>query len=220
MTMKKRSRNVRRRGTTLLEVTLSGALLTIVTGSAVVASRLAQDAYREETVVAELDELADVALDRIAERLRPANLGAIFPVATPGSFSDWIDFETVPLPGDDSEPESLVLESDPADPDDGIDNDGDGLVDERYLVWYENRNVAGERKRILTKWVAENLAGEIANNLIDDNENGLIDERGLAFEFQERHIVLHLTLEKPGPDGRIMRTTVERSVALRNTTTP
>ena len=43
---------------------------------------------------------------------------------------------------------------------DGVDNDGDGLVDEGRVVWIQNRGVLGERRAVLCNWVSETLLGE------------------------------------------------------------
>ena len=42
-------------------------------------------------------------------------------------------------------------------------------------------------------------------------------ERGVSFEFQEGRIVFRMTVERPDKNGYVVRRTVERTVALRNT---
>jgi len=207
-----------RRGALLVEVVLAAALLALVSGSAVLLTNVMRRSYRTEFTVNLVTENVDTAMSEMVSRLREADLDAVFPAAAPGAFSDWIDFERVVLPGfPAATPESFVLEADPNDPDDGVDNDGDGRIDERFLVWYENRGLVGEKRRILSKSVAEDLAGEIPGNLLDDNGNGVADEKGLCFEFQEGRIVVHLTIEKVDAFGSLVRRTIERTVALRNT---
>lgn len=46
-----------------------------------------------------------------------------------------------------------------------------------------------------------------ANNGIDDNGNGLIDEGGLAFEVVGRELRMWLALQRPGPGGSVIAET-------------
>ena len=109
----------------------------------------------------------------------------------------------------------IVLEYDPNELDDGIDNDGDGLVDEGQVVWIENPGVPGERRVVLCRGVPEDLEGEI-QNLLDDNGNGLIDERGFSLDVQGQVLTMRLTLQALDPAGRLLTKTVQSSVRIRN----
>mgnify|MGYP000916787162 FL=1 len=66
-----------------------------------------------------------------------------------------------------------------------------------------------------TRASAKFLEGEISNG-IDDNGNGLIDERGLSFEVQGKMVVIRITIEKPGPEGTLSTKTLETRVTCRN----
>lgn len=208
-----------RSGAMLLEALIATGMLVLFAGGALMTGQMANQSYRTEAVSAELDRRAVEAASEVAEHLRPADLGGVVPVATPGTFANSIDFQRVDLPGTipPSQPESFVFEADPGDPDDGVDNDSDGMVDEHRLVWYLNRGTATERTRVITSSVAEDLEGEIPGNLLDDNGNGLVDERGVAFEFQDGRIIFRMTLQRVDQDGFVVRRTIERTVALRNT---
>ncbi len=216
--MKARNTN-RRRGAALLQTALSLALLAVFLGSALVAANGSRQSYRSASVQVDLGRATRDTVEEVVERLRPADLGAVFPAAAPGTWTEFVDFQRFDPPGaaQPSPPESFVLESEPDDPEDGVDNDGDGLIDEHQLVWIESRGTPQERTRVLTRHVAPTLEGEIPWNLIDDNENGLIDEPGACFEFQEGRIVFHLTLERLGTQTAPVVRTVRRTVALRNT---
>jgi hypothetical protein len=63
--------------------------------------------------------------------------------------------------------------------------------------------------------VREALEGEAFNGL-DDNGNGLVDERGLAIELDGDVLTVHLSLERRGPDGAPIVRTQQTSVRLRN----
>src|SRR5262249_20398121 len=148
--------------------------------SAFLAIEASSRSYHDETAGAHLDFLAHEALDDVAERLLAADFTSLTPppVAPPGSAST-VDFQCDrgfqngavvwgPV-------ERLTFESDPLDPENGIDDDGDGLVDEGRLVWIENPGGPGGRRTVLCSWVSAALEGEIPGNGIDDNGNGLID---------------------------------------------
>jgi len=96
-----------------------------------------------------------------------------------------------------------------------LDNNGNGLVDEGRLVLRRNPGAASEQVTVLLTGVAEFLEGEIGGNLIDDNGNGLVDEPGFCLVVGGQ-ITAHLTLLRPGPDGRVLARTMETSVAPRN----
>jgi hypothetical protein len=110
----------------------------------------------------------------------------------------------------------IDLRPEPRDPDDGVDNDNDGFVDEHQIVLVRNVGGADEIEAVLCGGVRRLLQGEIAN-LVDDNGNGLVDERGLSFVVDaNRTIRIRLTLEARDPNGLIMARTVETSVHMRN----
>ena len=210
------------RGALLVEAVIGTGLLALLAGLAGMASNAVRGSYRAEFAFSELDGLASVAGEVVTERLRTIDVTSVLPAPAAGTFSNWINFQRVDIPGTltPSPPESLLFEPEPSDPTDGIDNDGDGLVDEGRLVWILNPGQPGERRRILTGSVAANLEGELPGNLIDDNNNGLVDEPGVCFEFQSRRIIFHLTLEQRGTEGFTFTRTIQHTIAPRNTPEP
>jgi hypothetical protein len=99
---------------------------------------------------------------------------------------------------------------------DGKDNDGDELVDELQVVQVENEGQPDERRTVLASGVAELFEGESANNL-DDNGNGLKDERGLSFSAQGSVVTVRLSCQRRDDAGRLLSKTAETAVHLRNT---
>ncbi len=87
----------------------------------------------------------------------------------------------------------------------------------RQIYWSDNPDAADERRIVWTNLVAPYLEGEIPNG-IDDNGNGLIDEKGLAFSISGSAISMKLTLERIKDDGTAITSTVETVVACRNMT--
>jgi hypothetical protein len=210
---------------TLLEVMLGLALFTAFASSAFFALEASASSYRTETTVAHLAFLAGKAMDDVAEHLREADFDALLPapggVAPPASASS-IDFQTANGFANGAATwgpvERLALEPEPEDATDGVDNDGDGLVDEGRLVWIENPALGGGRRTVLCSHVAAMLEGEIAGNGGDDNGNGLVDEPGFCVEFVGDRATVHITLERLDPERRRIQQSSSRTVTPRNTT--
>lgn len=215
----------RLRGVTLLELTISISLLALFGGAAFLATETAGKSFRTEVVSSSLNAEAHKALGIITHQLRAADAGEIGEVGAPFfetaiAFRRAVGFDDAtetPLWGD---PERIELEYDPGDPNDGLDNDGDGLVDEGRLVHLINPGTPDERRSVLCNHVSESLAGETLGNLIDDNGNGLEDERGFCFIFDGTRATLRLTLAQRDKWGHLIEHSFEKSVALRNRQAP
>ena len=206
-------------GFTLVEMTISVTLLGVMMIAVGMTSRQATDAFTEGASVDELNSQAHRALERLLQGLQSADAGELRP--RPNIQNGWhrmtyrvaTDWEAGATQW--GPPTELELELEPGELDDGIDNDGDGLIDEGILVWTENEGVPGERRVVICRGVRELLEGEQANNL-DDNGNGLIDEPGFCIEVVGEVVTLRLTLDALDPDGRVLTKTVESSVWIRN----
>ncbi len=85
----------------------------------------------------------------------------------------------------------------------------------RQVYWSDNPDSADERRVVWTSLVAPYLEGELPNG-IDDNGNGLIDEKGLSFSIDGQAIYMKLTLERVRSDGSVVASTVETVVTCRN----
>ena len=51
------------------------------------------------------------------------------------------------------------------------------------------------------------LEGEIGGNNLDDNGNGLVDERGLSFVLEGGRLTVRVTVEKKERDGSVRKET-------------
>jgi type II secretory pathway pseudopilin PulG len=188
---------------TLLEMIISLGLVALVVTNIVLAMRSSTQAYEVGSSRVEVEDQARRTLDKIAlavmgssrEGLAP---GQLHPLHTPSLTYQLIlgyeDGEAVW-----SDPERIEREQQAA-----------------QITWSKNPGVAGEQRVVWTKWVRDYMAGEIGGNLIDDNENGLIDERGLSFTIEEDLVTIRLTLEKVAPDGTRVTVPVETQVNVRN----
>lgn len=218
-------RENKKRGMTLLEVAISVTILTAVTAGALRMAESTTKAIGTGTAASDLDFRAQTALSRLGELVRTSSrtsLTPALPVAPPLTvetsditYSRVTGIDDVALAPIWGLPEQLLLEQSPLDPADGIDNDGNGVVDDCRVVWIEDP-AGANRRRIIVRDVAPLLDGEIAGNGADDNGNGLVDERGLSFDMEGSKITVRLELERPDPDGVVRRTVKVANVTCRN----
>jgi hypothetical protein len=109
----------------------------------------------------------------------------------------------------------IGIELEPGELDDGMDNDGDGLVDERRVVWTEAPGTLDERRRVLVGGVRELDDGEIANG-VDDDGDTLLDEPGLTFVLQGDVLRVRLCIEGIDERGVVRTRSAETSIHIRN----
>lgn len=209
----------RRGGFTLLEVLISSILAIAVLGAAAVVSSTTASAYRNTSLRTDLGNRARRALDRVALELASSSETVVIPATeTPGWTDDMQFCQALGVTGDVIDWSPLLqfaFEYELGEIDDGLDNDGDGLVDEGNLVMRRDVGLATETTVILCSGVTELLQGELPA-LGDENGNGLDDEKGFCLERDGDVVTIRLTLARRDPRGAMATQTVETSVRLRN----
>lgn len=209
----------RRAGLTLLEMTVSISLLALVLTTALQIGNAVEQGSSTATASARAESDAGRALERLAERLKDSGSGW-FGATAPLVPVDDVQFKRVTEYKDGAGAqvveERIFLERVPTDVDDGVDNDGNGLADDCRVVWVRAPGTAEELRTVICDRVPEALEGETDGNLVDDNENGLVDERGLALDFLDGGVRVRLTLVERDRDGRDVVCTRERIVWFRN----
>ena len=215
--MKRPLRASARAGFSLIEAAVTAALLIVLMSSAILAANRGIGAFRTTQGAADVEARLRRALDRSAFELLSVGEEVLLPNPVGNFGTSDLEFQrTTGLNG--LNPTwgivcRLAWEQETGELDDGLDNDGDGLVDEGQLVF--TRDVGGnEQRSILARGVAELLEGETANGG-DDNANGVIDERGFNIHRVNGVLFVRLSLEEAGEQGTIVRT-LETSVRLRN----
>ncbi len=215
------NRSVRARaGFTLVETMIATTVLAIVLGAVGLTVLHGKENFRQGVSVAVLEARAQRILDRIVEELRYAGRNSLPIVPDLPSGSSSIEFRV--CEGYDgaatiwSNRMSLARVPDPRDPEDGIDNDNDGVVDEGQIILTRNLGEFDELDVVIGSGVRRLLEGEVAN-VADDNGNGLTDEPGLSFLFEgTSSLTIRLSLEAVDPRGQPLVRTVQTSVNLRN----
>ncbi len=205
-----------RQGLTLVELLISLVFLATLLLAASSVTDEAKDAFQANSANETLVVRAHASLERMLKPLAEAELASLPPLALGGDLLTYR--RAVGYAGGATQwgPTTQVsLQFDSGELDDGVDNDGDGLVDEGEVLWLEDPGQPGERRLVLARGVREYLEGELANGL-DDNGNGFTDERGFWLDLEGDVLTLRLTLERLDPHGRLLVRSVESSARIRN----
>jgi hypothetical protein len=206
-------------GFTLIESLFALSFLVILFLAVVHASLRASDAFDQGSLEHELSTHTHRALERIAGELELAERATLTPDPLLPLGQSGLTFRSpTGFAGGAVQwgPNTTIqFEEEPGEPDDGIDNDGDGFVDEGRVLWIQAPGTAEERRVVLCSNVADRLEGELENGL-DDNGNGLLDERGLAFVAENDVLSVLLTCERRDDQGRTLRKSGQTAVKLRN----
>ncbi|MFT4540762.1 MAG: prepilin-type N-terminal cleavage/methylation domain-containing protein [Planctomycetota bacterium] len=205
-------------GFTILEILIAITLSAVLAGSIATTSDSMERAFSTADAVTEGEVRGRRAMARVMDILMGADNSTITPrLAAPFS-STWIEFQpslglVAGEPTWDNTQRIQLIES-PSDPDDGIDNDGNGIVDDCQIVWIQDFGLATEATTVISSSISEFLEGENSNGA-DDNDNGLEDERGFCVEWDGDLMAVRLTVESTGPDDMRVFKTLERTVLLR-----
>ena len=108
---------------------------------------------------------------------------------------------------------TIQWEPDTRDAQNGIDDDKDGLVDEGRVTWRSGTGPSS-KSAVLVNNVANRLEGEIGGNNLDDNGNGLVDERGLSFVLEGGRLTVRVTVEKKERDGSVRKETTTSQLRI------
>jgi len=209
-------------GMTLVEIAVSLTILVGFLGVPAMLLLAASRSYATESSTAKVAEAVREGVEAVSSRLVQSSAGtvtAVAPVINPAvddtlTYQRALDYQGGAIVWGTLE--QIGFEYSPTDPDDGLDNDGDGLIDEGRVVWTEDPGGLNERKVTLAEWVSETMPGEIPGNGIDDNANGLTDEGGFSFEQAGDRVTIRLAITRPGPQGTTITRTLERTVAFLN----
>ncbi len=207
-----------RAGFTLIEVAISALVFALTMGMLGVVSMTSQSLYHTTSLRSKLDGQGRRALRRVSDEMAMISGTMMNPDPVGVGGADQIDFQqVVGVVGGVVTWGSMMrigFEYEVGEVDDGLDNDGDGLIDEGMLVL--TRDVVGTPKRVvLCREVRETAIGEVANG-IDDNGNGVVDEGGFNIQRVGDVMVLRLWLETPSVGAETIGRQHQASVRLRN----
>jgi len=211
----------RESGFTLLETIVALAIMGVISVVIFTLLNNAQVLEARTVAMADLRGRARAALARIAEPLRDARASTLTPKS--GPFSTSIRYERPAPMGATATavtylPFSEVrLEDEGGEWVNGVDDDKDGLVDERRVV--EGLDGATPTALVVAG-VGPLFDGETANGVDEAAEvvNSLIDEDGLYFVYDDTHktVRIGITLIARIRSGEVLRWSEETTVRLRN----
>ena len=205
-------------GFTIVEMAITSVLLGLLLVVMGHVARTGSQAYTTGVELTDLEGRARRVVERLASELVQAGVDTLVPLPSDTFGTSVLSYQ-IPR-GYNGGPvwdvaRELSFERDTGELDDGLDNDGDGLVDEGRVVWKRAAGLADEREAVWCSQVAEYLEGETPNGL-DDNGNGLVDEAGLVFSKEGDALVIRVTLEAADSNGNRAVRTAETRVVLRN----
>jgi len=218
-----------RSGLTILEVTMASAFLMLVLGSLSAVTLSTQDSFNDGLSSARIESKAHRTVERVVKEILTAKRSGLVPVASvmdldvvgnAGFSTETLTFQQLKgLPGGGSDwtPNAEIrFEHSPTEIDNGVDDDGNGLVDEGHVVWIIDQGLPSEKRVTLVRGVREYLEGEYPDGTNDENGNGLVDENGLTFTLHGKELTVSLSLESVDEDGTHRVRTVETTVYLKN----
>ena len=207
-----------RAGFTLIELMISTGLIGVMLGTGLAIVLSGNSAYRATILRLDADAKARRALERVVSELESAR-GDLTPDLSGSSGSSVVNFvqlvdvvNGVTVWGN---PIRIARVAASEDPDDGIDNDNDGLIDEGLLVLTRDVGLVTERSIVLCTNVREMAAGEQANGA-DDNGNGLIDEAGFCVQRTTDLLTVRISIEQVGAGDARWTSNVTTAFNLRN----
>jgi type II secretory pathway pseudopilin PulG len=214
------SNRKQRRGFTTLEMVISFVIMAMLLGSIGLATISGKDTYQQGERIANLEARARRALSRVSAELTAAQRTMLNPQPTAPLGGSNVRFRTcLGYSGGSAQwgPFSRVmLQQDPRDPNNGLDDDGDGLIDEGEVALVRDDGGPDEVTIVLVRGVSEYLQGETQNG-VDDNANGLRDERGFSLVIDtDGTLTVRLTLAALDPKNQLLTRTFETEVHMRN----
>jgi prepilin-type N-terminal cleavage/methylation domain-containing protein len=209
-----------RAGFTLVEVMISVSIAAILATSATMAAAESYVAYTATTTNSTLETNIRRSLDRVIRELMSTSFDVITPANLDDDFgSNEIVFQEAVAVVDNAivwgNARRLAFEYEDGELDDGVDNNGNGLVDEGQLVLTRNDGLASEQRIVICHNVSELLDGE-EDDGDDDNGNGIIDEAGFNIHQEGDVLTIRLTLEQPSEQVGVVQRTLATSIRLRN----
>lgn len=192
----------RRAGFTVIELMIALTLVGLVLTKLTLVMDEARRAHQDESLSMALEDQAIELLDKIAYAIVGSSAESLDPLPIAPFPSATIRYE-VSLGVEDgatvwSDPEVIGLEEDTG-----------------QVYWGQNVGEINERMVVWANTVSEMLEDELLNG-VDDNDNDLADELGLAFVLQESSVTIRLSLERTRDDGKRIQVTRETTVTCRN----
>lgn len=183
--------SARKGGFTLVEVIIAFAIFVLISINVGMVTNAGRAAATTGTFMMTLEDELHLTVDRISLALMAADSSAVDGPAMKPLSSENVSFQTnlgledgQVVHGPLEEIEWLPI----------ADEDG-------RVVWRERPNELGQRQMVWSNSVPQVYQGEVASNGIDDNQNDIEDESGLAFTMDGARVDIHVTVERTDDKG-------------------
>lgn len=184
-------------GFTLIELMVAMTIFGLVSANMMMISKSGASAIKNEAFRSTLEDEANLTSGRIRRALLSAAADSLDPVIPAPLGSDHLQYQMTLGADKDGktlfgEPERIHWSANP---------DGGGRV-----LWTTSPALPAERTLVWSSSIPALAEGELSNG-VDDNQNMLTDETGLAFavheeEDLEREVEVFLTVLRFDPNGR------------------
>jgi len=209
-----------RGGFSLLELVIATALLSLVLGAVGLVQMRTRDASRVGLAQEQAESLCRRTLNRVADELGGVGHSLLFPDPSTNLGVSTLTYQhptgvsNLGVVSWDTQT-SLSLQMAQGETNNGIDDNGDGLIDERRLVLTRGVGTAHPIATVLCSGIPELATGETANGL-DDNGNGVVDEAGFNIRKVGDLLTIRLTVQVPYGQGQVATSSLQTSVVLHN----
>lgn len=209
-----------RAGFSLLEMTIVLLILTVVMGSVALFQFANRNSVEESATVGDAQERAHRALERVLRELDGASLTRLVPDPTGALGTDNLVFQKsagVDAAGNVvwSTQTRIALVPEDGENTNGLDDNHNGLVDERKLTVTHDFGTPAARTETIAHFLPALAPGELANGT-DDNGNGIIDEKGFNVQRVGNLLTVRLTVEARAGGGDWTSWSETSQLRLRN----
>jgi len=203
----------------MVELLISISVLSLILYSFGLVLSQGEGAYRSAQSMSSLETRSRRAIRRVVTELNGAGQSILWPDPA-NEFGTATLFFRTPVGVTDGAIDwgpltSLGFDYAEGELDDGIDNNGNGLVDEGAIVLIRNVGQADQIRTTICRDVAEFFPGETDNGA-DDNGNGVRDEAGFNAHQVGDMLTVRMAFLDLDAGGRAMTRTSTTSIRLRN----
>jgi prepilin-type N-terminal cleavage/methylation domain-containing protein len=212
-------KNRRQAGMSLIEVSVASGIVSVLLFAATSVANRSFTAAQNMDRASDLERKGQTAMETICAALTDAGRTTLDPLPLTPYGSSTLQFR--PAAGYTAgtvtwkDPSVIAWRESSKDPENGLDDDNDGIVDDGEVVLRRNVGTGSENLVLLARGVPARAPGELVNSA-DDNGDGLRDERGLSFVMVKNGIRVRLATARIDAEKKVITRMAERIVALKN----
>jgi prepilin-type N-terminal cleavage/methylation domain-containing protein len=207
-------------GFTLIEVAIVATILSVIVAAVGVFELSSRKTLEQTSAIGSAQDLAHKSLERVLKELDGASIATLVPDPTGALGADDIVFQKslgVNAAGAVvwSTRTRIALAPDDGETLDGVDNNRNGLTDERKLTVTYDYGTGTARTVTIAHRVCALFPGETLNGA-DDNGDGVIDEKGFNVRRVGNLLSLRMAASARGAGGTWVTWPESSTLRLRN----